>query len=155
MRKLECETAIKSLCHTWTSEQLNAELVRPSFSKFTSWLDANRYSHYLKFKSRAGPHYDAEMWFDAELKETRRRATVTDMAEILDQLAAAASPTARGSVSLREIIMRLEQHTVTNDELDALRKLKEAGPDADAPLLAYVRTVFAKRCVGVDGWRMK
>ena len=77
---------------------------------------------------------------------------MADLAEVLDQLTAAASPATRGSVSLREIIMRLERHTITNDERDALRRLKEAGSDPDAPLLGYVRTVFAKRCVGVDGW---
>ena len=51
--------------------------------------------------------------------------------------------------------MRLERHTVTNDELDAVRKLKEAGPDPDAPLIEYVRSVFAKRYVGIDGWPTK
>jgi hypothetical protein len=154
-KKAECEQAIRALCHQWASEQSNADLVHPNFSKFTSWLDGRKYSHYLNFKSRMGPLYDAEMWFDAELKETRRRATVADMAEILDQLTAAASPATRGSVSLRDIIMGLERHAITNDERDALRKLKEAGPDPDAPLLGYVRTVFAKRCIGVDGWPMK
>jgi hypothetical protein len=95
------------------------------------------------------------MWFDAELKEARRRATVADMAEILNQLTAAASPESRAGVSIREIIMRLEWHTVTNDELGALKKLKDAGPDPDVPLISYVRAVFARRFIGVDGWPAK
>ena len=155
MRKPECETAIRSLCHTWASEQSNVDLVHPSFSRFTTWLDAHHYSNYLRFKSRMGPRYDAEMWFDAELKQTRIRATMAQANEVLDQLKAAASPATRGTVSLQEIVWKLERVAVTNDEHEALRKLKESGSDPDAPLLEYVRGVFAKRFTGVDGWPMK
>jgi hypothetical protein len=58
--------------------------------------------------------------------------------DILEQLKAAASPATRGTVSLREIVWKLELIAVTNDEHDAVRKLKDAGSDPDAPLLGAV-----------------
>src|ERR1700730_13660962 len=152
MKKAECEAAIRSLCHDWASEQSIPDLVHPRFSEFSTWLDARHYSHYLNFRSVKGPCDDAERWFDAELKTTRLRATVADLADFLNQFSATASPAIPDGVSVREIIPRLERHAITNDEQAALQKLKEGALNPDAPLLNHVRTVFAKRCVGVDGW---
>lgn len=150
MKKTEAESAIRSLCHDWVSQQTNAELVHPSFSNFATWLEANQYGHYLKFRSLAGPEYDAEMWFDAEIKAARFRATKIDLAEILEQLMATLSPTASGGdTSLDRITKRLSRHTVTNDELAAIKMLKEAGSGTDAALIKLVHAVFAKRSINI------
>ena len=75
MKKSECETAIRQLCHDWAKEKgivISSEH-DPGFSKFTTWLEEKVYSKYLDFRSVAGPLYDAEVWFDQEMKQTWRR----------------------------------------------------------------------------------
>ena len=73
MMKGEAEKAIRALCHQWGEGLTAAERKHPTFDSFKSWLQAKGYSHYLKFRSTAGPEYDAEMWFDQEFKQTWRR----------------------------------------------------------------------------------
>lgn len=73
MRKNEAEKIIRYLCHVWHDGLPYPKPDMPSFEAFKSWLDSNGYSHYLKFQSFAGPDYDAELWFDQELKQTWRR----------------------------------------------------------------------------------
>lgn len=138
MRKAEAEPIVRVLCHDWASEQNNADLIRPSVWSFRSWMDARGYGHYLQFRSVGGPYMAAEMWFDAELKETRLRATLADMEGILADLAA---PT----VSVAEVVPRLQRHAITNREHDALRELREAGTDGNAALIDKVRTTFEER----------
>jgi hypothetical protein len=74
MKKTEAEPAIRALCHQWKRDtnQPTTPNYHYSFSAFTTWLSENRYDHYLDFRSRAGPRYDAEMWFDDEMKQTWR-----------------------------------------------------------------------------------
>ncbi len=72
MKKDECERAIRALCHQWASSLSAALLEHPSFSAFKSWLTAQGYGCYLDFRSRMGPDFDAEMWFDQEFKQTWR-----------------------------------------------------------------------------------
>lgn len=45
----------------------------PSFSDFKVWLTENGHSQYLDFRSTVGADYDAEVWFDDELKQNWRR----------------------------------------------------------------------------------
>jgi len=71
-KKGECEQAIRHLCHEWGRGLSAAELEHPSFSAFKSWLSTRGYSHYLSFRTRTSPHFDAEMWFDQEFKQTWR-----------------------------------------------------------------------------------
>lgn len=75
MIKNECETAIRQLCHEWAKGKgfLILPDFDPGFGNFKNWLVENHYSHYLNFKSVAGPDYDAEVWFDQELKQMWRR----------------------------------------------------------------------------------
>jgi len=75
MKKEECETAIRQLCHAWRVEAnlTPADLEHPSFAAFKSWLGTKGYSAYLNFRSTMGSDYDAELWFDQEFKQTRRR----------------------------------------------------------------------------------
>lgn len=73
MKKGECEKAIRGLCHEWAANLMPQQLEHPNFSVFKTWLSANGYSHYLDFRSTAGADYDAEQWFDQELKQTWRR----------------------------------------------------------------------------------
>lgn len=76
MKKSECETAIRSLCHEWaseTGEDRSAKDFHPSFWQFKSWLKDKGYGHYLTFRSRVDPDEDAELWFDQELKQMWRR----------------------------------------------------------------------------------
>jgi len=75
MTKEECEQAIRYLCHEWAKLHGIPDLpvVSPSFPEFQSWLHQNGYSHYLNFRSVAGPQYDAEVWFDDEFGLTGMR----------------------------------------------------------------------------------
>jgi len=74
MKKADCERAIRHLCHEWaeTTKRAAGELDHPSFSAFKSWLSSSGYGHYLNFRSTAGAEYDAELWFDQELKQSWR-----------------------------------------------------------------------------------
>jgi hypothetical protein len=72
-KKGECERAIRSLCHEWAGGLSEAERDHPNFLAFKAWLGQKGYSHYLDFRSAMGSNYDAEMWFDQELKQTWRR----------------------------------------------------------------------------------
>lgn len=75
MTRAEAETAIRELSQKWAAGrgiELPSETL-VSFSEFTSWLSVNGYSRYLRFRSTAGAEYDAELWFDDEMKQTWRR----------------------------------------------------------------------------------
>lgn len=75
MTKKEAEPAIRHLCHEWRKERglpLPPSDHHYSFVDFQSWLDSKAYGQYLNFRSRMGAHYDAEMWFDQEMKQTWR-----------------------------------------------------------------------------------
>lgn len=75
MKKDDCESAIRSLCHRWRSE--SGQAVRPaeqlSFIAFKNWLAQKGYSHYLSFRTTTSPDYDAELWFDQEFGQVGRR----------------------------------------------------------------------------------
>lgn len=77
MKKADAEKAIRPLVHDWAKEvgfKIEDRSVEnePSFYEFQTWLQQNNYGRYLKFRSTAGSLYDAEMWFDQELKQTWR-----------------------------------------------------------------------------------
>ena len=75
LKKDECEAAIRSLSHKWADSKgivPTAELSL-SFSEFCVWLESMDYSRYLNFRSEAGALYNAEMWFDKEMKQSWRR----------------------------------------------------------------------------------
>lgn len=73
MKKAEAEPAIRALATKWFYTLPEEKREHPSFGTFKAWLSANRYSHYLIFRSSIGADYDAEMWFDDELGQTWRR----------------------------------------------------------------------------------
>ncbi len=70
--KCECEVAIRSLASTWANERGEAGLptFHASFGAFVTWLRSKGGGQYLDFRSRAGSLYDAEMWFDQEMKQS-------------------------------------------------------------------------------------
>ncbi len=74
MKKAECERAIRDLCHEWAA--LRGVRIEagdhPNFYDFLKWMRGN-YPIYLKFRSTISVEYDAELWFDRELKQTWRR----------------------------------------------------------------------------------
>jgi hypothetical protein len=74
LKKTECEKAIRSLCHKWAAANgINIGAVeQPSFLEFKQWLSSNGYSYLLGFRSVSGPVFDAELWFDQEMKQTWR-----------------------------------------------------------------------------------
>lgn len=72
MKKPECNTAIRRLVRDWANTQEQPTDWHPSFGTFVSWLKENGHGHYLNFRSVMGPLYDAEQWFDQELKQTWR-----------------------------------------------------------------------------------
>lgn len=74
MKRAEAETAIRSLCHRWASLRgiPVSPASHPSFADFLAWLREN-HPACLSFRSTAGAEYDAEMWFDQEMKQAWRR----------------------------------------------------------------------------------
>jgi len=77
MKKTEAEPAIRQLCHKWRETRClpipaGGPSTHYSFSDFKTWLGEKHYSHYLNFRSVMGPEYDAEHWFDQEMKQTWR-----------------------------------------------------------------------------------
>jgi hypothetical protein len=73
MNKADCEQPIKSLTIEWRGVLSGQEYEHPSFYAFRDWLRTNGYGGYLKFRSRMGAEYDAELWFDQALGQTWRR----------------------------------------------------------------------------------
>jgi hypothetical protein len=73
--KDDCEKAIRHLCWEWAKARgiTPAPDYHASFSDFKTWLGEKGYSHYLNFRSKVGSLYDAELWFDEEMKQTWRR----------------------------------------------------------------------------------
>ena len=73
-KKDECETAIRSLCQDWARELgfIPSSDYHARFSSFVTWLNQKGSSQYLNFRSSMGPLYDAELWFDQEMKQTWR-----------------------------------------------------------------------------------
>jgi len=69
--KSESERIVRRLCHVWLGEQPESEWEHPSFTSFRPWLEG-RYPGVFSFRSRAGPLYDAEVWFDRELRQSWR-----------------------------------------------------------------------------------
>ena len=75
LNKGECETANRSLSHEWAASKgiiPSAEIIT-SYSEFGAWLESKGDSNYLKFRSAADPDFNAEMWFDDEMKQNWRR----------------------------------------------------------------------------------
>ncbi len=74
MTKPEAERIVRHLCHQWAGERglRGTAEEHPSFSDFKSYL-LERYPQALTFRSRASAAFDAELWFDQELKQTWRR----------------------------------------------------------------------------------
>lgn len=73
MKKPEAEKAIRSLSTTWFATLTDKEREHPNFGTFQSWLQDSGYGGYLAFRSTMGADYDAEAWFDDELKQNWRR----------------------------------------------------------------------------------
>ncbi|WP_157971141.1 hypothetical protein [Pseudogemmobacter bohemicus] len=76
MKKADCESAVRSLCHDWlrdTGQDSSAPGFHPSVYAFMNWMRDNGYGGYLTFRSRMGAAYDVEMWFDDEFKQNWRR----------------------------------------------------------------------------------
>jgi hypothetical protein len=73
MTKDEAEKKVRYFCHDWAKGLSTEQLKHPSFTVFRSWLISHGYSDCLNFRSRAGPLYDAELWFDQELNITWMR----------------------------------------------------------------------------------
>lgn len=69
--KWESEQIVRWTCHDWLREQPEAEREHPSFANFRAWLET-RCPSVFTFRSRADPLYDAEMWFDDELRQRWR-----------------------------------------------------------------------------------
>ncbi|MQB07999.1 hypothetical protein DXT91_28595 [Agrobacterium tumefaciens] len=74
MKKAECETAIRHLCHKWRKECGLSDVAADqlSFGSFFSWVQQN-YSSYLDFRTTTSVSYDVETWFDDEFKQNWRR----------------------------------------------------------------------------------
>ena len=74
MKKAECETAIRHLCHQWRKECGLSDVAADqlNFGSFFSWVQQN-YSSYLDFHATTSVSYDVEMWFDDEFKQNWRR----------------------------------------------------------------------------------
>lgn len=74
VKKAECETAIRHLCHQWRKECGLSDVAADqlSFGSFFSWVQQN-YSSYLDFRTTTSVFYDVEMWFDDEFKQNWRR----------------------------------------------------------------------------------
>jgi hypothetical protein len=79
--------------------------------------------------------------------------------ELLDRLQDAVAPIPGrrpGTDSIRTIALRLESMARTPDEKDAVCRLKNAIPDGDLQVIgSYVRSVFLRGVIGVDGWPLK
>lgn len=73
MKKSLAEPVIRHLATEWFDGLPPEKREHPSFSSFKFWLDSKGYGHYLRFKSVAGANYDAEAWFDDELRQNWRR----------------------------------------------------------------------------------
>lgn len=69
MKRPECKIAIRRLVHEWAETQERPANWHPSFSAFVSWLKEHGHGQYLDFRSTMGASYDAEQWFDEELKQ--------------------------------------------------------------------------------------
>jgi len=74
MKKDECESAIRQLCHIWRkdcgfSSTPENEL---SFGKFYQWVE-DHHRPYLQFRATMGVPYMVELWFDQEFGQTWRR----------------------------------------------------------------------------------
>ncbi len=74
-KKSECESMVRHLIHEWKDIRgLNGTADEsPSFLDFKSWACSKGYEWCFKFRSVAGPDFDAEMWFDQELKQMGKR----------------------------------------------------------------------------------
>jgi len=70
MSKAEAEPRVRHLAHVWAEETgyVAKPGYYPSYSSFKSWMEANGYGHYLRFRSRCGADYDVEHWLEEELK---------------------------------------------------------------------------------------
>jgi hypothetical protein len=79
--------------------------------------------------------------------------------ELLDRLQDAVAPVPRrrrGTDSIRTIALLLESAAKTPDEKEAVICLKKAIPDGDLQVIgSYVRSVFLRGVIGVDGWPLK
>jgi hypothetical protein len=73
MKKDTAEAAIRHLARDFRDTLPEPDREHPSFAAFTAWLEKNGHSKYLGFRSLAGAHYDAEMWFDDEFGQNWRR----------------------------------------------------------------------------------
>ena len=73
-KKQECEDAIRHLVSKWAQEKGYTQQPEetPSFSEFWAWMKDSGYSGYQRFRTRTDPRYDAEMWFDEEMRQTWR-----------------------------------------------------------------------------------
>ncbi|GEC59464.1 hypothetical protein ABIF38_002875 [Bradyrhizobium japonicum] len=70
-KKADAERMIRHLALEWMGETGYEQKQGhyPSFSAFTTWLERKHYSHYLKFRSRVSPRFEAEGWFESEIRD--------------------------------------------------------------------------------------
>jgi hypothetical protein len=70
-KKAEAEKAIRRLALEWMSEtgfkQESGHY--PSFLAFERWLLDKHYGHYLNFRSRVTSRFEAEGWFESEIRD--------------------------------------------------------------------------------------
>jgi hypothetical protein len=73
--RAEAEKVIRDLALKWMDETGYEQKPGhyPSFGSFTSWLEAKHHSQYLNFRSRVGARYEAEGWFESEIRNYWRR----------------------------------------------------------------------------------
>jgi len=77
-RRAEAEKAIRHLALEWMRETDYRPKPGwyPSFNGFTAWLEGKHMSHYLNFRSRVGARFEAEGWFESEIKKYWRSRAV-------------------------------------------------------------------------------
>jgi hypothetical protein len=68
VERLEARNAIRLLCYKWHARSPD-RYSTPDLRIFVDWLEANGYSHYLKFESDLSPGQDVRTWFADEFKQ--------------------------------------------------------------------------------------
>ncbi|WP_144441539.1 hypothetical protein [Bradyrhizobium sp. CCGE-LA001] len=70
-KKADAEQMIRHLAFEWMRETDYRQKPDhyPSFGAFKTWLETKHYDHFLNFRSRSDPRYEAEGWFEAEIRD--------------------------------------------------------------------------------------
>lgn len=70
MKKADAEKGIRYAASKWYRAAGRPE--HPSFYAFKQWMREQGHDSYLEFRSTTGADYDAERWFDDEMRGERR-----------------------------------------------------------------------------------